>query len=124
MKAGMAIYLYRCASCDYKFSISRHIPNCDDPLDCPSCKNPLKPSNRVITPKVFFGEKPQEPFFSVALGKWVKGTKELRQIAKEKGWEEVGNEDPEKLLKESDKFREKRDNDRWAEFSAPIEVTS
>lgn len=120
----MAIYLYICKLCGHKFSISRPIAHCDDPLSCASCKEPVAPKDRVITPKVFFGEKPQEPFFSQALGKWVSGTNELRRIAKTKGWEEVGNEDPEKLLAQGDKDREAKSKKRWDDMFTPYEVTA
>ena len=78
----------------------------------------------MITPKIFFGEKPQEPFFSPAIGKWVSGTNELRRIAKAKGWEEIGNEDPAKLLEQSDKDREQRAKRRYDDLFTPIEVTA
>jgi hypothetical protein len=70
----------------------------------------------------FYGEKQDEPFYSIPLGKMVKSKKEMRTIAKQKGWEEVGSTDVTNLLDSSDKIMEQKTKDRYKEFFAPIEI--
>jgi hypothetical protein len=48
----------------------------------------------------------------------------MKRIAKAKGWEEVGNSDPQKLLEASDKYREDRAQARYDSLTTPIEVRS
>ncbi len=55
------------------------------------------------------------PSFNHALGQWTKSAKHARQIAKAKGWEEIGNEDPEKIHKKDDQTRKDNYDRRWAE---------
>lgn len=119
----MPIYRYRCPICDSIFDIIRPISECDLLTTCTTCKSEgIDKSNRMLGTPVFFGEKQQEPFYSIPLGKMVSGNIEMRKIAKERGMIEVGNENIDKLCNESDNYREQKSKERYAEFSKPIEI--
>ena len=120
----MAVYEYHCKFCSLRSEVTRPIINCDDPHTCPTCGAPLSRKDRIITSKQFYGAKADNAYFSVAAGKWVSGDREMKRIAKAKGWKEVGNTDPEKLLTASDKYREDRAQARYDSLTAPIEVRS
>lgn len=92
----------------------------DDLEPCPSCKSSCDKHCRIITKgREFYGEKPDEPFFSIPLGKWVKGNNDMRRQAKQRGLIEVGNEDVGKLMDRADRDRENKRNDGWREFTNP-----
>jgi hypothetical protein len=69
---------------------------------------------------IFYGEKQDEPFYSIPLGKMVKSKKAMRQMAKDRGWEELGTTDIHRNIDSIDRAREKKSADSYAEFSAPI----
>lgn len=119
----MPTYRYRCPSCDHQFDVVKSFTEIDELERCPSCnRGSIEGSNRVIGAVMFHGEKPDEPFYSIPLGKMVKSKKELRGIAKSKGWEEVGTSNVEKQLETCDKILEQKTTDRYKEFFAPIEI--
>lgn len=110
----MPIYDYKCKVCEDTFTVSKCIADADMIEDCPHCEAKCDKSCRLITTgKEFYGEKPEEPFYSLPLGKWVKGKNDMRRQAKAKGWIEVGNENVEKLHDSIDRDREKRSQDRY-----------
>jgi putative FmdB family regulatory protein len=116
----MPIYDYRCKSCGHDFDVTKRIADVDQLESCPSCSKECDGSCRLITKaKEFFGEKPEEPFYSIPLGKWVKGTKDMRRQAKAKGLIEIGNEDVNKLHDRSDREKESRSAKSWNEFINP-----
>jgi hypothetical protein len=87
---------------------------------CPTCQTSCDRTCRLITTaKEFFGEKPEEPFYSIPLGKWVKGKTDMRRQAKERGLIEVGNENIDKLIDKSNRERDKRSSDRWNDLINP-----
>lgn len=116
----MPVYDYRCSECKHEFDVTKPISSIDDVECCPSCLASCDHSTRIIkTSKEFFGEKPEEPFFSVALGKMVSGNKDLRRQAKERGLIEVGNENVEKMIDRSDRERERRSQEKWSDYINP-----
>lgn len=116
----MPTYDYRCAACKCDFDIIKSMSSIDVVESCPSCQSACDKSCRVITKgKEFYGEKPDEPFFSIPLGKWVKGNCDMRRQAKQRGLIEVGNEDVNKLVDRAERDREKKRNDGWREFTNP-----
>ena len=93
----MPTYDYKCADCSHPFEVVKSMSQLDEMESCPSCLASCDKRCRLITKgKEFFGEKPDEPYFSSALGKWVKGKKDESKQAKERGWIEVGNQSVEK----------------------------
>lgn len=119
----MATYRYRCPICDMTFDIVRPISECDDLTTCPTCKSEgIDKSNRMLGTPIFFGEKQQEPFYSIPLGRMVSGTNEMRRVAKERGMIEIGNDNIDKISDTADNDREAKSKARWAEFDKPIEI--
>lgn len=119
----MATYRYKCPSCSHEFDVIKRICECDSLESCPSCKRGnIEGKNRLLAPLVFFGEKQDDAFFSVSIGKVVKSRKEERSIAKSKGWEEIGSTDIKKHIETDESSREKRSKDRYREFFDPIEI--
>jgi putative FmdB family regulatory protein len=113
-------YDYRCLDCKHDFEVIKSISSIDDLECCPSCLATCDKRARIITKgKDFFGEKPDEAFFSQALGKWVKSKKDQARQAKDRGWVEVGNENVERLHKYHDDIRDRKTRDSWAEFTNP-----
>lgn len=119
----MPTYRYKCPSCEHQFDVVKSFREIDELEKCPSCsRGSIEGSNRVIGAVMFYGEKQDEPFYSIPLGKMVKSKKEMRGIAKARGWEEVGSTDVTKQLESADKILEQKTNDRYKEFFAPIEI--
>lgn len=101
----MPIYDYRCKNCESMFDVTRSIADCDQMALCPNCSHENDRNSRIISrPKEFFGEKPEEPFFSLPLGKWVKGKSDLRRQAKELGMIEVGSENVDNIIKRDERY--------------------
>ena len=116
----MPVYDYRCPDCKHEFDVTKPISSIDDMECCPSCLGTCDHSARIIkTAKEFFGEKQEEPFFSVALGKMVSGKKDLRRQAKERGLIEVGNENIDKIMDRSESDMQRRSAEKWADYINP-----
>jgi putative FmdB family regulatory protein len=113
----MPLYDYMCGACSAEFSVVKSMADIDNIEPCPACQADCDRSCRLITTaKEFYGEKPEEPFYSVALGKWVKGNRDNRKQAKERGLIEVGNESIEKEHARYERDRERRSKDRWNDY--------
>ncbi len=115
----MPIYDYKCKHCQDTFEVTKRIADADVIESCPHCETACDKTCRIIYSHEFYGEKPEEPFYSAALGKMVKGKNDLRRKAKEKGWVEIGNEDINKTHDSYERDRVKRDNDRYREIYDP-----
>ena len=116
----MPTYDYKCDDCSHDFVVVKSMSKLDEMETCPSCLASCDKRCRLITKgKEFFGEKPDEPYFSSALGKWVKGKKDEINQAKDRGWIEVGNQSVEKTEKEYENYRERKSAERWSEFTNP-----
>jgi putative FmdB family regulatory protein len=108
------VYDYKCKHCEDTFEVTKRITDADMIESCPHCEAPCDKTCRYIaTPKEFYGEKPEEPFYSIPLGKWVKGKNAMRREAKQRGMIEIGNENVEKLHDSVERDREKRSRDRY-----------
>ncbi len=116
----MPIYDYKCDECKHEFTVTKSISNIDVVESCPSCLSCCDKKCRMITKgKEFFGEKPDEPFYSHTLGKWVKGIRDQRRQCKERGFIEVGNEDIGKLHDQSERERDRKSKEKWNDFINP-----
>lgn len=116
----MPIYDYRCKNCQDTFEVTKRIAQADEVETCPHCNSECDKDCRYISrPKEFYGEKPDEAFFSHALGKWVKSRKDQARQAKDKGWIEVGNDDVQRSHDRFDRDREKKSRDSWNEYINP-----
>jgi putative FmdB family regulatory protein len=114
------IYDYKCKNCLDTFDVTKRIAQADEIETCPHCQASCDKHCRYISKaKDFYGEKPDEAFFSNALGKWVKSKKDQARQAKDRGWIEVGNDDVNASHARADREREKKSSDRWNEYIKP-----
>lgn len=91
------LYEFRCSSCVKSFDVVRPVSEYDAAAFCPDCGHE---GTRVPFPRKLHltGTKVQEKYFNPALG-CVTTDSEAKQIAKERGMIEVGNERVEKHVK-------------------------
>lgn len=119
----MPTYRYKCPSCVHEFDVIKPVSELDDLEKCPSCgRGSIEGKNRLLGAVQFYGEKQDDAFYSIPLGRMVKSKKEMRAVAKQKGWEELGTTDITNHIDSLDRSREQKSKDRYKEFFAPIEV--
>lgn len=119
----MAEYDYQCG-CGNRFTVCKTISDIERLESCESCGMILDGSHRLISRVYFSGEKPHEAYFCPGLGTVVKSKEHRRQLAKQKGLEELGNEPVENLEKIFEGDRQRRAQARWDSLTAPIEVST
>jgi len=96
------IYPYQC-SCGKEFEVVKSLDDIDRVEPCPKC---LAEAKRVIAGGYFYGEKVEDAVWDPAFGCVVKDSNHRKRLAKERGWEEVGNTDMNKW--HADKQAEKQ----------------
>lgn len=110
----MAFYDFRCDKCDEVFEVAMSIKDYDGQGQCPTCKNIS--TERIWSSAVYFvGASVESPEYNPGLGQIVKNSKHRKEICKEKGLIEVGNEKPETIRKHLDKAREEKLKKSWDE---------
>ena len=81
----MPTYAYRCEICSAEFDALRSVEH-RETAECPSC-------NRVASKVLTFGglhiDCVVDPYYSDALGEYVKSTKHKKELMREKGLEEA-----------------------------------
>lgn len=92
------IYEYTCSGCSATFEVIKPLKDFERQEMCPTSGVTM---TRAFAPQKLhlYGTAVQDAYFHPALGSVVKGDTEARQIAKNRGLIEVGNERPEKHLK-------------------------
>ena len=120
----MPRYGYRCPSCSQEFEMIKRIVDVDNIERCPFCDSKCKPQDRIISTPALHNTAVEHPEYDPGLGMIINSNAHRRQIAKERGLEEIGNESPEKIHKYyEDQQNEKRLN-RYKKLCEPIEVKS
>lgn len=90
-------YEYKCNSCEHSFDVTKNVKYMDIDEPCPKCGTICE---RIFRPKIHLSNtKVQDSYYNHGLGQVVKNDQHARQIAKEKGLIEVGNEKVEKHVK-------------------------
>lgn len=89
-------YEYLCDGCQNKFEVAKPVSDYNREELCPVSAVTMV---KCYSKTQLYNTAVQEPYYSPAHGKWVKGRLQERELAKRKGWIEVGNERPEKHLK-------------------------
>ena len=108
------IYEYRCGSCGHQFDVIKSYREIDNPETCYNCSSVdtsrLPPSRQSVdkSSAADWNVKSYQP----AIGRHVSNS-EMRRIAKQKGWDEVGTEPVEKIHKKFEQDREKAQADGW-----------
>jgi len=93
----MPFYEFSCKKCkSTKDYVYRTFSELDRAEVCSECD---KPMIRLISAGHFLNEKVGDSYFSNSFGKVVKNKQHEKQIAKEQGAYEIGNEIPHKHLK-------------------------
>lgn len=104
------IYPYRC-QCGFHFDVIKPIADIDNPEHCPKC-NEL--GERYISSSVFFcGEKVDHAEYNPALGCITKNSKHRKQLAKDRGLEEIGNESVQNIHKHFESQKERELSKTW-----------
>ena len=118
----MPRYCYRCPSCNQEFEIIKRIVDVDNIEHCSFCSSDCKPQDRLISTPALHNTAVESPEYDPGLGMVIKSSAHRRQIAKERGLEEIGNESPDKIHKYyADQIKEKRLN-RYKKLCEPIEL--
>lgn len=96
-------YCYEC-ECGEEFEVVKSVRYIDTPEHCPACD---KVATRVMSSSVFFiGAKVEDAEYNPAFGQVVKNKKHRDELAKARGWIEVGNDDVNKTSEAYAKERE------------------
>ena len=102
----MPMYPYRC-SCKHEFDVLSKPSEIDIiKINCPSCDKILPSKFRQISKRgSFYGAAVEDSEFCMAMGCIVRNNKHRLEIAKSRGFEEIGNEKPETVHKYFDENR-------------------
>jgi putative FmdB family regulatory protein len=106
------IYSYECEKCDEEHEIVKPAEHYNRPEACPRCGFSL---NKIFSTFQFFGAKNEDPEYNHGLGQVIKNKRERKEIAKQKGLIEVGNESVESLHKHATLSRQEKLKRSWDE---------
>jgi predicted nucleic acid-binding Zn ribbon protein len=96
----------------HKRQALRDIKRVERTAKCPTCKTVSK--DRLFSHQVYFvGARVESPEYNPALGQVVKNSKHRKDLAKEKGLIEIGNEPVEKIHKKFDSDRAEKLKKAW-----------
>lgn len=118
----MPTYDLECDPCKVRWDVIKPMSQYDSPEPCPKCGKPgnLLPA-LVNIDKVAAGSW-NEQSWNPALGCYTRNVQHARQIAKRRGFEEIGNEKPETIHKHFDRQRDETRDARWAEADKGSDV--
>lgn len=114
------IYPYKCAMCEHKWEVPKFVRHIDMPELCPKCSSQ---GIRYISRTSFYGAKVEEAEFNHGLGCVTKSADHRKQLAKQRGLEEIGNEPIENIHKHSDNIRAERESRHDAEITDILKHT-
>ncbi len=109
------VYSYKCqdVKCADCFEVIKALADIDNAEACPKCG---QPAQRYIARTHFYGANDWDKAeFNPGLGMVTRNGLHARAEAKARGFEEVGNEAPDKLHAHFDKGRKERYERRWAD---------
>lgn len=90
-------YPYRCPECEHQFDVAKSLSDIDLDEVCPECEAICSKKNRIVASGYFYGEKVEDSVYDPVFGCIINSSTHRRTLAKERGWEEVGNECPDKM---------------------------
>jgi hypothetical protein len=106
------IYEYHCPKCDILFDVVKPASAMQDVEHCGKCQ--MVSDRQFVPSRVWFnGTSVEHAEYNPGLGCIVKNSSHRKEIAKQKGLEEIGNETPEKLHKYFDQVREEKREKAW-----------
>lgn len=110
------IYSYACNSCQSEIDIIKSYKDLDRDEFCLKCTSKMchvfKPSIKQL---LKMGGMQEASEFNPGLGQVVRGKSHVKEICKEKGLEEIGNETTETIHKHFDDKRAEAADKRWEE---------
>jgi hypothetical protein len=71
-------------------------------------------AQRIFTTFQFYGAKDQDRYFNRGLGQVVRNDKHAEAEAKARGWEPIGNDDPNREFQRSQKRIDDKIEQRWS----------
>lgn len=98
------IYVYECGICNHTAEIAKHHSEIDSVEFCPSCNVEM---HRVIQASNFKCYDHMYGEWNPGLGEHVHSEKHKKQIMKEKGLVEIGNEQVDKFIESPEKRQER-----------------
>lgn len=119
----MPTFDFYCSKCDANFADIQpmgamkptplaEIPKIERKAECPTCGNVSK--DRVYSKNVYFiGASVENAEYNPAFGQVVKNSRHRKELAKEKGLIEIGNEKPENIHKKFDQDRAEKLKKSW-----------
>lgn len=85
-------YPYEC-ECGEEFDVYKNLVDIDRVEECPVCKSSCdKTRRRIAGTQQFFGERVEDAEYCPTMGQVVKSRSHRRQLAKDRGMVEVGND--------------------------------
>lgn len=108
--------------CGAHWEVVKRVAEIDNPEFCPKCKT--HGVRYIAGRQSFYGAEVEDAYYCPALGTVVKNKNHRKKIAKDRGLEEVGNDDPPNNFDSYEKIREQRAKDRYAEFFEPIRINT
>lgn len=106
------IYPYECPECKHTFEVIKPVAEIDFVERCEACG--MEAERKIAKNQYFYGADDWDNAeYNPGLGQVVKNRKHREQIAKQKGFIEVGNEDPVKLDREFERDRELEIDASW-----------
>lgn len=108
------IYPYRCDPCEAIFDVVKKLADFDRVEVCPKCGTTAQRTIAAAHVHSSAGDW-NRVSYNPALGCWTTSDKHAAQIAKSRGYEEIGNESPETVHKHFERQREETKSRRWAE---------
>jgi putative FmdB family regulatory protein len=112
----MPNYPYRCHACGTHWESCKSVSDIDRVETCPACQEKCGRDDRYIGRTHFYGASDWDKAeFNPAFGKVVRNSKHRAQLAKERGYIEVGNENPDKIHDKFEKDRHEKRERSWAE---------
>ncbi len=106
-------YSYGCKDCRKEFDVIKSVRNIDDIECCPGCGSDK--TERYISRTSFYGAGGWDSAeYNPAFGKVIRNPQHRAAEAKARGWEEIGNEDPDKIHKADEAREDKMIEDSWS----------
>ena len=109
MSHGIEMYYpYRCPECKNQFDIAKAYSSIDLDEVCPECDHLCSKKNRILAPGQFYGEKVEDAIYDPVFGCIINNSAHRHRLAKERNWEEVGNENPNKMYDNLERQRNEK----------------
>lgn len=108
------IYDFACDKCSLEFEFIESIKEYTGLKNCTQCGKQMRRIYKYCTFH-HVGAKVEDAEFNIGLGRITKSTAHRKELAKQLGVEEIGNESPDRLHKHFDKTREDKLKKSWDE---------